>query len=175
MSALIDLVACDSKSEMEERLRTSSRALLVGVDAQSSRSFYTLKMTSDNPLVIGLSLSGLGPKPSVEASRNGDRLLIGHDRSVTLVDVPSGKITATHSLDGAFFQFVEPTEESVVVIHELGALKVGFDGAVGWTVPSSDMVESFRVESGRVLELSIADSNAPLRISLADGRQLLRQ
>jgi hypothetical protein len=175
VSALFDLVACDSKSEMEERLRTSSCALLVGVDAQSPRSFYTLKMTSGNPLVIGLSLSGLGPKPSIAASRNGARLLIGHDRSVTLVDVPSGKITATHSLEGGLFQFVEPVEESVVVIHELGALKVGFDGSISWTVPSSDVVESFRVEGGRVLELSIAGFNASLRISLANGRELLRQ
>jgi len=172
MSALFNLTACDSKSKMEERLRASSRAVMVGADAESPRSFYTIALHGDNPLIVGLSISGLGPKPSVAASRNGEHLLIGHDRSLTVVDVPSGKIVVVHSLDGAFFQFLEPFEKNVVAIHELGALQVSFDGAVGWTVSSSDIVENFRVEDGRVLELSVADSVAPLRVSLADGRKL---
>jgi hypothetical protein len=170
VSSVFDLVACDSKSELEEQLRSAPRSLHVGADAQSPRGFYILTITRGNPLVVGLSLSRPETKPGVVASRNGERLLIGHDRAVTSIDAPSGRTKATRVLDGVFFQFLEPTEENVVVIHELGALQIGFDGTIGWTAPSTDVVENFRVYSGRILELSIANAQAPLRISLADGR-----
>ena len=173
MRTELDLVACDSKSEMQERLRAEPRSLLVGEAAQSPRSFYIVKLPNPKPLVIGLSLSGLGPTPGVLDSQNGDRLLIGHDQALTWVDVSAGSIFRTLTLDGAFFQFVEPTNKGVIVIHELGALKVDFDGAVGWAVPTSDVVESFQIEDGNILELHIAGSVVPLRLSLTDGHEVM--
>jgi hypothetical protein len=166
VSTELNLVACDSKAEMQERLRAAPRSLLVGEATQSPRSFYIIKLSNPNSLVVGLSLSRLGPLPGVLESQSGDRLLIGHDQVLTWVNVSAGSIIGTLPLDGAFFEFVEPTAKGVVVIHELGALKVDFDGAVSWAVPTSDIVESFQVENGNVLELRVADSTVPLRITL---------
>lgn len=173
MSSELDFVACESKAEMQERLRAAPRSLLVGETAQSPSSFYIVKLPNPKPLFIGLSLSGLGPTPSVVSSQNAERLLIGHDQALTWVNAFTGRIIGTLLLDGAFFQFVEPVNSSVIAIHELGALKVDFDGAVNWAVPTSDIIEGVRVENGNVLELRVADSTVPLRLSLTDGHELM--
>jgi len=101
----------------------------------------------------------------------GAVVLIGHDQSLTWVDVKVAQVTARHHLEGVFYDFVQLGDLEILVIHELGALKVRVDGTVCWTVPTSDVVVGFHVEDGQVLTIDITDC-APVRVSLANGRRV---
>jgi hypothetical protein len=168
---MFDFVHWDSKSEMEEQLRRHGRALLIGNDAEAPRLFYTLVLAGDHPLMIGLCCSGLGIGPRVVTSRSRARLLVGHDCSLTCVDVPDGRIVITLRLDGAFYELIELAADNVAVIHELGAMKVNFDGAIGWMVSSPDVIKDFNIDRD-VLKLVIEGMKAPLKVALSNGRQL---
>ncbi len=131
MSVRCNLVRCESKSEMEERLRQSSSKLIIGVDAQSPRGFYFLAPEANGRIRIGLCVSNQTPPP--QGVSFGSVLVIGHDQSVTWVDALEGKVTATHHLEGIFYDFVQHGDQEAVIVHELGALKVRADGTVCWS------------------------------------------
>ena len=168
VSASIELVAYDSKSALEERLRRSPRSLMIGADAESPRNFYLLTPTPDE-IRVGLCAMNFGPAP--KAISFGDVWIVGHDVSLTVINTAAWRVVAKHRLGGAFYEFVPVTEQEILAIHELGALKENADGAVCWTFSAPEIVERFRVEDGRVLTLEVMDY-APLRISLEDGRTL---
>lgn len=169
MSALRNLLTCDSRSEMEERLRLASRSLLIGADAQSPRAFYLIEPEVNESIRLGLCVSNQTPQP--RAVSFGAVLLVGHDQSLTWIDVQLGKVTAMHHLEGVFYDFVQHGDQEIGVIHELGALKVRADGTVCWTVATSDVIEGFAVEDARLLRIDVTDSD-PVRVSLADGRKI---
>ena len=172
MSVNLELTPCESMADLRRHLANVPRSLLVGGDSEAPRGFFIINVAVEAPLVIGLCVSGMGPHPRVLWQAKLGRVLIGADCTVTSVDVRAGKIGASIRLDGAFFDFLLPDENGAAVVHELGAMGIGFDGVVRWSVSSDDVVENFRIEAGRVLELDVVDAAGPLRVSLAEGRVL---
>jgi len=168
----LELIPRESIDELRRYLDTASRSLLVGSESEAHRRFFIVNVAGETPLAIGLCASGLSPRARVLWQAKLGRALIGSDCTVTAVDVRLGKIITGIQLDGAFFDFIMPDENGAAVVHELGAMGVGFDGSVRWTVSSEDVVENFCVGPDRVLELGVADAGRALRVSLADGNLL---
>jgi hypothetical protein len=68
-----------------------------------------------------------------------------------------------------FFDFIMPHEHGSILVHELGAISIDFNGCVLWSVSSTDIVENFRIGIDNVLELDIVGSNKQFCIDLVDG------
>ena len=172
MSAYLKLTPCDSLAELHKHLAKATHSLLVGGESEAPRGFFIINVAAEAPLMIGLCSSGVSPRQRVLWQAEQGRVLIGSDCTVTSVDAQTGKIIANVRLDGAFFDFLLPDDNGATIVHELGALGIGFDGAVRWSVSSDDVVENFRVETGRILELDVVDTGRPLRVSLSEGSVL---
>ena len=61
---------------------------------------------------------------------SGQRVLAGHDTWVTWIDVKALAVVASRRLGGVFLDFLPvDRDEEMVVLHELGALRVDAIGA----------------------------------------------
>jgi hypothetical protein len=78
-------------------------------------------------------------------------------------------IFSSRRLGGAFFEFLlGASDDEVVVLHELGAVRVNAYGTVKWSV-DTDVVEDWRTDADGNLLLKLMDSSE-LVLSLASGK-----
>lgn len=155
--------AWDSKSVLFAHLDESPRRLVVGLDAEAPQKYYSFSATSSRgPGEIGVISSGISAHAAAVLMEGGRCLLLGHDTWLTWIDIETLAVVASQRLGGAFFDFfpVEPQSE-IVVLHELGALRVDAFGTVKWSV-DTDIVED-----------STADTKGNLILTVMDGPRLV--
>ena len=173
MSALLALRTWASKSDLVDHLGgCDARTLVVGLDTEAPRAYHSFFVASDyGKREVGVITSGLGVDAAAVVIDGGRRVLVGHDAWVTCVDVEALAVLTRQRLGGVFFDFVAVDgDEEIVIIHELGALRVDGDGAVKWSV-DTDVVEDSTTDANGNLILNVADG-LRLVVSLASGRIL---
>jgi hypothetical protein len=169
----IRVLEWESRAALHEHLDSrGKRTLLLGLDAESPRRFYSASLGVDEAgIELGLYASGLGPLPAVVTFDGGRRALVGHDARLTWVDLSGATVRRRHELGGAFFEFLSlDRDDQIVVVHELGAVCVDSSGGVVWNVDTPDVVEDSRIDAEGNLVLSIMDRDSPIVVSLKSGR-----
>jgi hypothetical protein len=142
---------------MAESLASSTASpVIVGGNAEAARKYYILTPKDAPGVRIGVVSSGLGSRPAIVLLPQHDSLVIGHDRSLTVLDGVDLRLRSTVRLDGVFFVFVRPMPDAVVCIHELGVLRVNYRGDVDWHV-DSDVIREHRLLAVNVLMISTLD------------------
>jgi hypothetical protein len=170
MISSISMTAWDSKSELLAHLRTRGpRALVVGNDVESPREYASCSFVSPMGRVeVGVISSGLGARPAAIALQRGRGILVGHDSWVSWIDCADVTVTSSCRLGGVFYEFVPVADDDhVVVLHELGVLRVNSGGSVIWSV-DTDVVEDSHLDGNGNLLLTIMDG-PELIVSLTTG------
>lgn len=135
------------------------RSLVIGLDAEAPRQFASFAFTSAHgPRVIGVVSSGIGPTKAMLI--DGGRIaIVGHDCTVTWIDVESLAMVASRTIQWSFADLIAvDRDDHVLVIHELGALRADASGTVLWSFETPDVVEDFVVDAHGNLILSAMDN-----------------
>jgi hypothetical protein len=147
-----------SQSELLAMLATEkSRSVLLGRSAEAPRAFYCFSVDlDDGRREIAVVSSGLGSIPAAVLLPRR-RLLVAHDLTLTWIDLQAMQIEGSQSLGGVFAEFISVyRDDEVVVLHELGVLRVTADGRVVWSV-DTDIVEDV-TRDGDNLTLFLMDA-----------------
>jgi hypothetical protein len=147
------------------------RAVVVGKDAQSPSRFYIFSVhQAHSRFEIGVISSGLGSVPAVILLGNGKRALVAHDKSLTWIDTVAASSTKTSELYGVFFEFLTiGSDEEIVVVHEVGAVRVNKDGAELWSVHTDVVADGSLDEAGNLV-LTLMDQDAKVHVEMSSGR-----
>src|ERR1700737_1768839 len=162
----------ESKSALLAHLEASGvRTLVVGLTAEAPRSFYSFSILSGAEATeIGVFSSGLGTDPAAVVLDKGRRTLIGHDPWLSWVDMETLAIASSRRLGGVFYEFLLINrDDEIVVLHELGALRVDASGSVRWAV-DTDVVEDSYTDAHGNLVLTVMDQGPPVVVSLEVGK-----
>jgi len=160
----------ESKSALLAHLDACKpRTLVVGLNAEAPRTYFSFSIASSHGRSeIGVVSSGLGTNAAAVLLDGERRAFVGHDTSVTCIDVRALAIASSQRLGGVFFEFLPvDRDDEIVVLHELGALRVDAEGAVKWSV-DSDVIEKSSTDSMGNLVLNVTDGPR-LVVSLESG------
>lgn len=167
----VKLKEFDSKAELIQHLENSgATANLIGIEALAPRKFYALSSV-DLPAPVGLVLSFHGVEPLVRTNGSTGIVLLGHDCSVTGLNL-SGNVEFSLLLEGVFFEFIDCEKDCVIAVHELGAVKIDSSGNCKWKVHSG-IVQEFRIHHPGELHLEIMDDDCKI-IDTATGAEIKR-
>lgn len=166
----ISMQEWESKTVLEQHLLNSHKQILVvGLDIEAPRKYYSFKLVRTLGITeIGVISSGLGIKPSIIVSETGDTIIVGHDMWITGIDENRCIIKFHKKLDGVFFDFANYADK-VVVIHELGALEIDYNGNEKWSV-ATDVVMDFQIAGNKELYLKMMADESIVSIDLLSGR-----
>lgn len=143
----IQLESIDSRSELLERLRTA-RHVLLGDDDESAREFFIVHMPAS---LIGLCLQGHGILPSWFIDELNDIVWIGYNSKVANVNLSSCRMNFTIELDWVFFEILcQMDDGSIIVVHELGVVRINTSGEIVWAWVAGDVVTEFSDEGESV-------------------------
>jgi hypothetical protein len=159
----------ESRSALSAHL-VARDALTVGLDAEAPRAYFSISVGYGARCVeVGVISSGFGTDPAVVVFAAGERALIGHDMRLTWITLQSCSVASTTRIAGVFYRFIPmDSSDEVVVIHELGALRVDANGKVIWSVDTDVVVDS-RTDTHGNLILSIMDAGEEVAVSLDRG------
>ena len=164
----------ESRADLDTYLtRSAGRYVLVGADAEAPRRYYALDLTDESGVEtrVGIVSSHHGIPPSWVFSADGQILAVGHDQSVTVVDITNHRLASARELDGVFFEFIPQADpNNFIVLHELGAAKFDFSGNELWSVPTPDIAESAHVRDGKTLVVRHQGPGKDLAINIRTGR-----
>lgn len=164
-----NLKVFDSRARLLQYLETGSAApIIIGREAESPRKFYAVTCAElQSP--IGLVLTFHGIEPVVKVVGTSGTVLIGHDCTVTGVNV-SGNVEFSFPLEGVFFEFIDCEKDRVIVIHELGALKLDSNGNCEWKV-HTEIIQHFHIDPPGVLHLELMDADHRI-IDTSSGKEI---
>jgi hypothetical protein len=172
MTALLKTKEWDSKSTLLAYLEGSgSRTILIGIEAEGPRKFYSFSFTSEEgSFEIGILSSDLGTKPGIILLKKGQKIFVGHDMWLTCIDTRSVSLDFKRRLNGVFYEFISlDTDDQVVVLHELGIVRFDADGGEVWAV-DTDVIEHFYADSQGNATLSMMDQVVKIVVSLDSGK-----
>src|SRR6185295_186931 len=120
------------------------RTLVVGLDAEAARAYYSFSVATEYGRgELGVLSAALGPDVAAVVMDSGRRILVGHDTWVAWIEVEALAGAASRRLGGVFFDFLPvESDDDVVVVHELGALRADASGAVKWSVDSDVVADA---------------------------------
>jgi hypothetical protein len=146
------------------------RALVVGNETEAPRAFYSFSVNSDcGRIEVGVITSGLGAGAAATLLDRGQRLLVGHDTRMTWIDTKTLTVISSRPLGGVFYEFLPlDCEDEIVLIHELGLLRVNANGVVKWSVDTG-VVESATTDTNDNVILTIMDAPGCM-VSLESGK-----
>jgi hypothetical protein len=162
----------ESKAELQTHLEsTGTRTLIVGLTAEAPRTFCSFAVASSVGVIeVGIHSSGLGSEPALALLERGRRAIVGHDTWLTWIDLATPAIVASRRLGGVFFEFLPvDRDDQIVVLHELGALRVDSGGSETWAI-DTDVVEDSRVDARGNLVLTVMDQGPRIVVSLETGK-----
>jgi hypothetical protein len=148
----LSLIKWDSRNQLLEHLSKTERSVLIGRDIESPSRFFSCRAIS----CVGdieLGVISNQPRGSVccELLHNRNLLIIGHDQTVTVVNIDEGAIHLHERLDGIFFEFIiDESRNQVLTIHELGVVAICFEGHVRWLYSSPEILEDWQMISGSI-------------------------
>lgn len=150
----LDLKRWLEKSDAEEFLRMNGAPVNVVSLASHGGSWSTLLR------------EGAGRQPGVgllfEADHHGiepqllltpRQILLGVGGHVCAVQPPDWQVAWAHELDGPFYRFLcVPTDDTFLVVHEVGVEKLDANGRVAWSWASFEIVSGVEFD-GETLEI----------------------
>jgi len=157
----------ETRSDLNADLSNAAESLLLGIDAQSARRFYSVNISQS--FRLGILSSDLGPKPSIFIADDLQIAFVGHDCTVSIIDISKAIEKTSRKLDGAFFEFLIMPDnlQCIIVIYELGVQCLDVNGRVVWNI-TTDVIENYKLENG-FLWLQIMDEPKPLTIHTESG------
>ena len=160
----------DSKSAVLAHLSESHLPhVLVAAPDEAPRRFDSFAVAaSASEFEIVVFSANASTRPQVLELDGHRRALVGFDSFLCWIDLARATVGPLLRIEGIFFEFI-PVErrDHVVVVHELGALRVDSTGNVLWRA-DTDVVESFRMEAD-TLVLELMDATEVRRVLLASG------
>ncbi len=170
----ITLKLFGSKSELLEHLRTArTRTVLIGADvAEAPRDVYSVMwMTSAGaPIEIGLVTDSVAPRPALHALAGGKILLVGYDTHVAGVEIATAAVRFQIELWSPFFEFFRgPSDDSAIVVHEIGATMVDAEGAKRWSVSTDILDEWYDDGAGGLWLRNLYGKQERMRVDIVTG------
>src|SRR5688572_27425 len=165
------LMKWESKSALLAHLKASgSRTLVIGRTAEAPRDFHSISIEPGvGATEIGVISSGLGTDPAAVILDRGRRALVGHDEWLTWIDLEALVIASSRRLGGVFYEFLSvDRDDEIVVLHELGALRVDGRGSVKWAI-DTDVVEDSHTNAQGNLVLTVMEGPQVV-VSLESGK-----
>ncbi len=161
-----------SKSELLEILRScGADSILIGTDAESPRTCFLLELTyAGAHIKIGMIMGFHGIKPSWALSPAEHTIAIGHDLTVSFIDLSEHRLVSSQKLDGPFYQLLlEDSGDHFIALHELGVDRFDCSGAHLWSVSTPDVTEGAYFLGDRTLVVRYWEGKH-LLVDLATGR-----
>jgi hypothetical protein len=164
----INIKECKSKTELFNHFNNSGPDIIIGADAEAPNKYYSLSFqNNEDNLAIGIISSGFGINPEAILSDNGITLFIGHDANVTGIDLVNKITFFNRMLNGVFFKFLSQPD-GIIIIHELGVLKINFQGIELWSI-DLDIVGKYFIDADEKLRVQIIEDNSIIIIDLKSG------
>ncbi|MBK1811936.1 hypothetical protein JHL18_15045 [Clostridium sp. YIM B02505] len=158
----------ESKSEMIEYLRKcNSNQLLLGENSEVVGGLYIFQVKSNEVvrLTVGVITEGHGLEP--ECKYVGDKLLIGFNKEVHIIDTSTNenkKICA----DSLFFEFASETNSNrIIAVFELEVMCFSLEGNTFWRC-FTDVINEYFIENNNI---SIVTDSGKEKISLLTGEK----
>lgn len=163
---IASLQSWDSKSLLLSHLAECPASIVVGWDVEAPRGYYSCSLKgAPYPVQLGIIVNQQ-KAPSLLLLLSARCVLVGHDQSISIIDLESGSLLETILLEGIFFEFLRIEEmELILVLHELGCMALSEQGEVLWQRAARDVLEGWRVVGDR-LELTIMDDDTPEILNL---------
>jgi hypothetical protein len=161
-----------SKAALDSYL-TSTSSILAGASAEAPQKYYALDVTDNHgrKITVGLVSSHHGIRPSWIFSADGNVLALGHDLTVTFIDVLNRRLRATQELEGVFFEFIDQSDHSyLIVLHERGVAKFDFLGRKLWSILTPDIAESAKMWNEDTLIVRHQGPGDHLAVDILTGR-----
>lgn len=160
----------DSKAALLAHVAGGVPTVFVGTNAEAPRKFYSFQVQSHVELwETAIISSGLGTMPKLALLDNDRKIVVGHDTWVTWIDTKDKNILSSQRIEGVFYEFIRvKKDDEIIVLHELGALRVDSNGRKIWTI-DTDIVEEFLCDSDGHLVLMVMDCPEYLEICLETG------
>ena len=165
-----------SKNELDQYLGDGD-SVLVGASTTYPRKYYGLSVPDKNGhiLKIGIVSSDQGIRPSWTPSQDLSVLVVGHDLSLSFIDISKRTINMEVPLEWIFYEFVkQPDPDSVIVLHELGVAKFDFTGREIWSVSTPDIAQSARMKNDTTLVVKHEGSGKEMAIDVSRGSVISR-
>jgi hypothetical protein len=161
----------ESRSALQSHIDGSGhRALVVGKAAESPRRFYSCVVESVRGSVeVGVISSDHGVAPAAVALDEARVLVVGRDTCLTWVNLDRAEYDRARPLGGVFYEFIPVSDDEVVVLHELGVLRVDSRGGEAWRV-DTDVIEDCVVDAAGNLVLTVMDASAPIAVGIESGK-----
>ena len=155
----------ESKSLLVERLKDFPETILLGKNAEAPIRFaLTSEMSFGIGVCIGIGGAGFAGMVTPETQR----VFIGHDCTVDVIDLVSRGVIQSVDLVGPFYEFLERQPQSLVLaLHELGLVVFAEDGSVVREFYTPDIVEDWHVD-GNFVSLSLSGSKK-MKLNLSSG------
>jgi hypothetical protein len=150
--------------------RDGLKCIFLGANAENPRKFFSVELPdSIKGRGVGIISSGLGANPVAKLSKDGMKLLAGHDFSFSVIDLQALCVAFTTPLESVFFSFLPFAEDGLVtILHELGLAKYDLDGNRKWAV-HTDVIENFRILSSRTIALKTMGSESDVLVDPETG------
>jgi hypothetical protein len=165
----VSVQSWETKNLLLNHVQRNSPSVVVGSASEAPRGFYSYSVDEvDCPILIGVMVNQ-SKAPRALILPASQRVVLGYDQSIALVDCPSGKLLGTTLLDGVFFEFLRDEERGqVIVVHELGVVAISELGEELWRYTTCEILEDWRKVNG-FLVLALMDTNEALELNLESG------
>lgn len=159
----------NSKSLLLSHLAECPVSVVIGRDVEAPRGYYSSSLEGiSHPIQIGIIVNQQ-KAPSLLLLPLARRIFVGHDQSISIVDLESSSLLKTTLLEGIFFEFLHIEEMGLIlVLHELGCMALSEQGEVLWRYITRDILEGWSVVGNR-LKLIIMDDDTSVILSLENG------
>ena len=166
----VPLLKWPSREALAEHLEASEpRVLRLEPGRYAAQGFHSLRLGfGETGAEVGV-VTEVFARPAAFALAGGDVVVVGHDQTLTWIRPEPLSAVAEHVLGGVFFEFLPVgSKDEVVVIHELGALRVTATGEVRWSV-DTDVVTGARQDAEGSLCLRELEGEGERVFSLETG------
>jgi hypothetical protein len=166
---IASLQSWETKSLLYRHLAEYPTSVVVGRDAEYPRGFYSCTLAGVTyPIELGIIVD-YDVVPSLVLLSPARRVLVGHDQSISSVDLGSGLLLEKMDLDGVFFEFLRIEQmRLILVMHELGCIALSEHGIVLWQHTTRDILVGWSVVGSRI-ELAMWDVDTPDVLNLRSG------
>lgn len=168
----VSLKSWETKSLLLNHISQNSPSVVIGSATEAPRGYYSCSIEGINgSLHIGV-ITNQPKVPAVVYLAESQRLALGYDQSVALVDFSSATLWGTTTLDGAFFEFLRDEERAqILVLHELGVVAISELGVELWRYTTSDILEEWEKVCGHLV-LTLMDTSTSVELRLEDGAMI---
>lgn len=164
----------ESKASLLAHISNSQMpTILIGIDAEAPRDFYSCVISSESNVVeIGIVSSGLGITPRIITLYNEEIAFVGHDTWLTAINVSNLRLIFKKKLNGVFYEFVPiNSDDEVIVLHELGAIRIDGVGKEKWAV-NTDIVETYALDGSGHMILTVMELGT-VTVDIESGKAVI--